>query len=118
MSSDSESRALTAQDGPALLRRIAELEQQLADCEAARLAGSRPLDSDTITQAVIRALPDLILRVNRAGHILYFKPPREAAPGMPQGELVGRNVRDVLPAWAAKNLQHIDRVLQTREILT
>src|SRR5262245_23623379 len=106
------------QDVPALLRRIAELEQQLALSEAARQAAGALRAGEGTIRAVVRAIPDLILQVNRAGYVLYFKPSREAAPGMPQGDLVGRDVRDVLPGWAAKNLQHIDRVLQTGEILT
>ena len=101
-----------------LLRQIAELEQRLAVCEAERTANSVPPESETRIRTLVRAIPDLILRVNRAGHILFFKPSREATPGMPQGNFVGRDVRHVMPAWAAKNLQQIERLLETGGVLT
>jgi anti-anti-sigma factor len=103
---------------PGLLQRIAELEERLAACEAAWPANGAQRESDTAIRALVRAIPDLILRVNKAGIVLYFKPPREAVPGMPEGDFVGRDIREVLPAWATKNLPHLARVLETGEILT
>lgn len=64
-------------------------------------------------RAILRAIPDLILVVNKAGIVIYGKPPREAIPGMPEGDFVGRDVREILPAWAERNMQYIDRVLES-----
>lgn len=62
--------------------------------------------------ALLRALPDLILQLSRAGVVLYYKPPRVAIPGMPGEDIVGQDARQALPVWAAKNLVHIEGVIE------
>jgi rsbT co-antagonist protein RsbR len=118
MSSDNGTPPLTHEDVSALLQRIAHLEERLAASEASRMAEGAQRENEATISALVHAIPDLILRVNKAGIVLYFKPSKKAAPGMPEGNFVGKDVREVLPAWAAKNLQHMEHVIESGELLT
>ncbi len=72
--------------------------------------------SEVINQAILSALPDLIVRMDAAGNYLDVK-----AGNFPLARLseakVGENVRDVLPPAAAeKRLAMVERALNTRTL--
>jgi PAS domain S-box-containing protein len=75
-------------------------------------------DSEEKNRALLRAIPDLILLVRRDGTVLHCKPPSEPTMGIPTDGIVGRNVRDVLPAWAEHNIGHIERALDDGEVVS
>lgn len=71
---------------------------------------------ETLNRATINALPDLIIRMNREGTYLDFKPTADfplVAPNLK----VGDNIRHILPLEAAQQrLAAIATALQTAEI--
>ena len=66
--------------------------------------------------ALLDAIPDMILRVRRDGTYLAYKPPREFRPWIEDpGEVVGKNIRDLVPHdVAAKAFAAIEAALSTR----
>ncbi len=70
-----------------------------------------------VNQALIDAIPDFILRLNRAGVYLDAIPTEFVKPAMPPVELIGRRLTDVLePALAQQWLTRIEQAFVTGEI--
>jgi anti-anti-sigma regulatory factor/PAS domain-containing protein len=87
--------------------------------ERRRKAAERALrESEARNRALLSAIPDLILRIKRDGTVLDFKPPREHPPEGISAELLGRDVRQALPAWAAQNMEIVARGLESGEVYT
>jgi signal transduction histidine kinase len=65
-------------------------------------------------RALVDALPDLMIRVSRDGTYLDVRVEDQAELVMPPGELIGRNVRDVLePDLAGRVFACIEKALET-----
>lgn len=68
-------------------------------------------------RALINAIPDLMLRVNRDGMYLDVKPARDFRTLLPPADLLGLREVDVLPPAVAKRRQDcLERALQTGEV--
>lgn len=75
--------------------------------------------SITQNQALINAIPDLILRLSRDGHYLDIKPAINWAPLRPPEELWNMSVGEVLPAEIAQLFtDDIERALATGQVQT
>lgn len=69
-------------------------------------------------RALLNAIPDLMFRMSRDGTYLDFKGDRDDL-AVPPEELIGSNVRDILPADVAERLlQGIAQALDTGEVAT
>lgn len=82
------------------------------------LANERALESvqriEERNRALLEAIPDLMFRVSRDGTYLDVSVPDPAAMLRPPEELIGINVRDVLPVEAADVwLTEVERALET-----
>ncbi|MBF2036851.1 MAG: PAS domain S-box protein [Leptolyngbyaceae cyanobacterium T60_A2020_046] len=53
--------------------------------------------SEAVNRAIVEALPDMVIRMNRDGDCLSVKHPSEYPVVVPEAEAVGRNIRDMLP---------------------
>jgi PAS domain S-box-containing protein len=70
-------------------------------------------------QAFLEAVPDMMLRLNRAGIFLEFKPSADFEPLLPPESFLGQTIHAVLPAPIARlSLHHIERALHTGEMQT
>ncbi|HTT70250.1 MAG TPA: PAS domain S-box protein [Anaeromyxobacteraceae bacterium] len=56
-------------------------------------------------EATLEAIPDLLFEVDGAGTYLDVKSTRDALLAAPREELVGRRVREILPAEAARTIE-------------
>jgi|GEM_PF-1899730 len=78
----------------------------------AKLAESR-LEAN----AIVDALPDLVVRVSAEGRYLSVHAPRGAEPSVPVETLVGKHVHEVLPAEVAEQLMGgVRAALEAREL--
>ncbi|NKQ35932.1 MAG: PAS domain S-box protein [Chloroflexi bacterium] len=67
-------------------------------------------------QILVKALPDLLFRINRDGVYLDCIPSATLSPILPPDELIGKQLADVLPLDAAKKrLKQIQRALDAGE---
>lgn len=65
-------------------------------------------------QALLSAIPDLILRVHRDGTYLDCVPTKEVRAVLPPEEQIGKNLQDILPrGLAQQRLGYIERAFQT-----
>ncbi|MBD2022683.1 GAF domain-containing protein, partial [Leptolyngbya sp. FACHB-36] len=62
--------------------------------------------SEVHNQALIHAIPDLMLRISRDGVYLNAQPSKTVGLLLPPNELVGKREADVLPADIAEQLRH------------
>lgn len=70
--------------------------------------------SEEKTRALLNAIPDLMLRIDKAHHILDCKFPEEFKLFSSTGEIIGKKVFDVLPTDMASRLMHyIDKLEKT-----
>ena len=70
--------------------------------------------SEANNRALLNAIPDLMVRVNREGIYLDVKPATNFMPILPWRELIGKNESDILPpAIARQREQARQRALQT-----
>lgn len=70
--------------------------------------------SESMTRALLNAIPDLVLRVRRDGTIVDFIPAEDMPPVVPSGEFLGKKVREVLPREVARPTMHyVGRALRT-----
>jgi PAS domain S-box-containing protein len=73
--------------------------------------------SENRHRALLDAIPDLILQVNREGVYLDIKPAREFETILPVQHLIGKRQSDVLPLDIAENHKlYLQRALETGEI--
>lgn len=57
-------------------------------------------------RALLSIVPDMIVRIRRDGTILEFKPAKDAPDLAVPGDLVGKNIRDLLPAPVTEQVLH------------
>lgn len=70
--------------------------------------------TETMHRAILDALPDLIIRLNRDGTYLDFRPSSEFPIIMPYARMQGINIRQVMPAnIAEERLRHVEQTLQS-----
>jgi len=110
------------EDVTSLRRRIEELEAELSAAKSSAAeaeARGRAAGEEKIT-SLLSAIPDLVLRVSRSGVVLHVKRPKDedGFAWLPAGDLEGRRVEDVLPAWAESQPEHLARVLGGEAPLT
>jgi PAS domain S-box-containing protein len=73
--------------------------------------------NETRHRALIDAIPDLMLRINRSGTYLDIKPAKNIPTLLPPAELLRKNVYEVLPADVAQQrLYYVNRALETGEV--
>lgn len=86
------------------------------DISDRKQAESALRQSESLNQAILNALPDLIIRMHRDGTYLDFKPTNAFPIAYPNLQ-VGANIRDILPLdEAQRRLEFAAIALQTREI--
>jgi len=67
-------------------------------------------------QALIHAIPDLMLQISRDGTLLDVIPAQDVALPFSPEELLGKNVSDVFPARGAEDtIRYVNQALQTCE---
>jgi PAS domain S-box-containing protein len=75
-------------------------------------------ESEARQRALLNAIPDMIVRLDRDGLVVDVKPAKDFAPVFPAEEMAGKNVKALYPPDAAENvLANIRHVLETGEIL-
>lgn len=67
------------------------------DIEDRKQAEAALRHSEAVNRAIVEALPDMVIRMNRDGDCLSVKHPSEYPVVVPEAEAVGRNIRDMLP---------------------
>jgi PAS domain S-box-containing protein len=108
------------EDEPELLRRYSErlilrLEQKAQDLEG-EVDRRRQTESDL--KAMLGAIPDMILRVDRRGRFMEFKPARFFAPCVPADRFLGKSAAEVLPAELAhRALENVNRALDDQGLV-
>jgi PAS domain S-box-containing protein len=105
------------------LRLRPELLEAVGAAAGFALANERALERARLVEARNRALldaiPDLMIRAARDGTYLDVRSPDPSAVLRPAAELIGRNVREVVPpAIADMVLACVERALDTGEICT
>lgn len=94
--------------------RIVRIVGSHADITQQREAEEALQASQARSQALVQALPDHIFLVHRDGTLLEVHTHDEEALRRPKTQLVGRNLRELLPpAEAEDRMTRIQRVLQT-----
>jgi len=111
----SETLESVQKERDAFRQRVAELEQRLQEKKQAETALRQ---SETRYRAFLRAIPDLMFRVNEEGFFLDLAASRTddllAAPE----NIVGKHVSEVLPPdLAQKTMEHGLKALQTGEVV-
>lgn len=87
-------------------RAAAEMERKQSE-EALR-------KSEALNRSLLRALPDLMMRVSRDGIFLDFLPSKFVESLVPADEIVGRSLFEVLPPEVASDrLYYVQQALQT-----
>ncbi len=72
-------------------------------------------EAEERSQAIVDVLPDMLFVIDRAGVLLQVHAPAPQDLYEPEGDLVGRNVRDVLPtALSDRCLDLVERALTER----
>ena len=73
--------------------------------------------SEFKANAILDAIPDLVFRVTGEGVYLDYRAPRAGELVVPGDQIIGRNLRDVLPRQLADEaLEHVHRALDTGSI--
>lgn len=67
--------------------------------------------SESRTQALLDAIPDMIFEIKRDGTILRFVPSTTNRPLLPPEEFIGKTIAQVIPSVAEQTAFAIDRVL-------
>jgi PAS domain S-box-containing protein len=106
---DYEARVVTSGKNEALA-----IVQDVTDRKQAEAAIRQ---SEARNRALVNAIPDLMFRIRRDGTYLDCKVDRQDSTLLPPEELIGKNVRDVLPPdLARQRMEYIERALQTGTI--
>jgi len=67
-------------------------------------------------QALLNAVPDLMLVISKDGAFLSFNNAKDVPPALPPSEFLGKNIRAVMPAeFAQKAMHYINKAKQTGE---
>jgi signal transduction histidine kinase len=75
--------------------------------------------SEVKSGALLCLVPDMVFRLRRDGCILDFKPAKDSPALTPSIDLVGRNLKDLLPDQVASQAMHyLDLTLSTGHIQT
>lgn len=86
---------------------ITDITQRKQTEEALRVSEAR-------AKAILEALPDLYFRFNRSGVYLDFKAENSSALFVPSDTIVGRSLRDLMPAeFAERSMGLIEKALDT-----
>ena len=83
--------------------------------QAPSRVGQRPRSQgQRDSAAYLRALPDMLFRINKEGRYLDFKPAKDFEPFVPQAQFMGKLVSEVLPRGVADSVMlHIERAVKT-----
>lgn len=71
--------------------------------------------SEARNRALLDAIPDLIVRVNREGVILDFKASAGRSPQPIDTDGLGKSIPSIFPQLAEQFMSHVEKVLQTKE---
>jgi PAS domain S-box-containing protein len=95
---------------------IDEVLVLIRDVDDRKRAEQALRDSEAVNRAIVKALPDMVVRMTRDGILLTAQHPH-SFPAIVQGdEAVGQNIRDILPAnVVAHRLADIQRALISRQ---
>ncbi|MBW4488668.1 MAG: PAS domain-containing protein [Trichocoleus desertorum ATA4-8-CV12] len=70
--------------------------------------------SEATTRAFLEAIPDLMIRMNRAGDYLDFLPAKDFKTIAPHPDVLGGNIHEIMPpAIAQERMLYVERALQT-----
>ncbi|NET46133.1 PAS domain S-box protein [Okeania sp. SIO2B3] len=73
--------------------------------------------SEARNRAFLEAIPDLLFRLNKEGKYLDFKAPNEDDLAVPVNEIIGRNIKEMLPLPVAQLfLDNIELTVSTRKL--
>ena len=71
-------------------------------------------ESETQNQALLNAIPDLMIRMTKDGTYLDFRPAKNFASIMPTADMRGQNLHDVMPPEISQQrLYYTEQALQT-----
>jgi DNA-binding CsgD family transcriptional regulator len=81
-----------------------------------RRANGRATQDAANDLALLEAIPDLLMHIDKNGRYLGYKPAKDFDTYVPPSQFLGRNLNDVLPGDIAElSMRHIRRALETRE---
>lgn len=63
-------------------------------------------ESEGLNKSIVKAVPDIIFRLNRSGAFLDVITPNEGLPLVPKEAILGKTAADILPADAAEIAMH------------
>ena len=73
--------------------------------------------SETKNKAILNAIPDLMLQMNKDGVFLEFISAKDFPTLIPAEQILGKNVHDVAPKWFAEKIMHYaEQAFQTNEV--
>ena len=75
--------------------------------------------NESRARALFNLVPDMVFRLRQDGTILEFKPAKDIPLLTPTVEIVGQNLKDLLPAQVAMQAMHyLDQTLRTGQVQT
>ncbi|MDX2229358.1 MAG: PAS domain S-box protein [Leptolyngbyaceae cyanobacterium bins.349] len=88
----------------------------MMDITAQKQAEESLRQSEARNRAMLSAVPDLMIRMNREGIWLDYLPPKGFQHLLPPAEVIGRNVYDILPHdIAQQRMEYVELAFQTQE---
>jgi diguanylate cyclase (GGDEF)-like protein/PAS domain S-box-containing protein len=106
-------------EDPELLAQLAMIVGQVAEFLERKQAEHRLCQSEARHRALLRAMPDLILRLSHEGVCIDCNVPATSRGLLTPTKFTGRHLSDSLPVGVARLMvQHLGRALTTGEIQT
>ena len=95
------------------LRRLVGIAMDISDRKAAEAALA---ESEAQNRAILRAIPDIMFRVNRAGIYLSYSMSKELLLSFGNEQIIGQPMRDYLPPEHYQHkIHHMSVALETRQ---
>jgi signal transduction histidine kinase len=109
-------RIFPIRDGVGNVQRILGIAEDITD---AKLAHDNFAQSAARTKALLAIIPDLLFRLRKDGTILEFHGGQDSQLILPEANLVGKNVKHLLPTpLAAQAMQQLVQAVRTRTVQT
>jgi PAS domain S-box-containing protein len=106
-------RMFPVRDAAGQVQRILGIAEDITE---AKLMHEGLVQATTRAKALLAVLPDLLFRLRRDGTILEAHAGKDNSLSLEEASLVGRNVKQVLPAsLAAQATQHLLQAIKTRQ---
>jgi PAS domain S-box-containing protein len=90
------------------------LQHRLRYILRATVSADRLRRSEAKNRALLNAIPDLMLRVDKAGSVMEFKCAKDFDFDLPLREIIGKKVSEILPSEVSGQVEHhLEQALQT-----